>query len=192
VIKPGPLPLAAPEPGALRLHIVARYLEQKAGKLVITGQGENRGNWSDSPGEDWVTLDRSQWMQFLPRGVAKAGDSWSIDPGVAALLWKHFYPPTEDNDLVNNRIESQSLRAEVVSVSGERGQIRLSGGLKMKHPFYHKQDDNFVNATVIGFLEFEGRPRRISSLKLVTEQASYGAKTALPFGVAVQSTSAPR
>jgi hypothetical protein len=61
----------------------------------------------------------------------------------------------------------------------------------MKHPFYHKDDDNFVLANAIGFVEFDGRAKRIASLELVTEQASYGAKNTQPFGVAVQSISAP-
>jgi len=108
------------------------------------------------------------------------------------LIWKRFYPPTEDNDLANNRIDAQSLRAEVASINADRGQIRLTGSLRMKHPFYHKDDDNFVNATAVGFIDYDVRANRISSLELVTDQASYGAKSQSPFGAAVQSISAPR
>ena len=45
----------------------------------------------------------------------------------------------------------------------------------MKHQFYpHKPDDNFVDATLVGYLDFDPATRQIKSFKLVTDQATYG------------------
>ncbi|HVA50263.1 MAG TPA: hypothetical protein VNH11_28170 [Pirellulales bacterium] len=59
----------------------------------------------------------------------------------------------------------------------------------MKHPFYpRRDDDNFVEATVAGYFDYEIGPRRIRSLRLVTDEATYGSpRRAQHFGVAVRS-----
>jgi len=55
----------------------------------------------------------------------------------------------------------------------------------MKHTFYPgRADNNFVNATVAGYLDFEIAPARVRTLRLVTDHATYGVGT---FGVAVRS-----
>ena len=59
----------------------------------------------------------------------------------------------------------------------------------MKHPFYHKDDDNFVNATATGFVDFDVRTKSLKTLQFVTEEATYGGKTPLPFGAAVNTIS---
>ena len=120
-----------------------------------------------------------------------AGDSWDIDKGLASQLLTRFYPTTENNDLSTNRIDQQSLRATVVSIRDGLVHARIDGSLKMKHNSYpHRDDDNVVEAAIVGYLDFEQDKPRIQTLRLVTEKASYGGPTRR-FGVAVRSLSAP-
>ena len=70
---------------------------------------------------------------------------------------------------------------------------RLEGRLRMTHPFYHQPDPNFVETTVVGFMEFDRSKRKVRSLRLVTDEAAYRRPGApdLLFGVAVATASAP-
>jgi len=191
VVTPcAPAPPAA-LPGSLRLHLVARYLERQPGGeyTLVTNAG---GNWSALPGEDWIMLGRDSQAALLPPRTASRiapGFSWRVDTAVAARLWDHFYPPTENNDVSRNRIEEQDLRVTVASVDARSGRAtaRLDGRLRMKHPFY-KEDEKRVRAVAAGYLVFDPAARRVRSLQLVTDQATYGddARQA-PFGVAVRS-----
>src|SRR6266446_4826715 len=95
-----------------------------------------------------------------------------------------FYPPTENNDLSRNRFERQSMKATAISVHNGVARARIEGELKMQHSFYHKEDGKAVEATVVGFIDFEPSSRTIRSFQLVTDQATYGGGT---FGVAVRS-----
>lgn len=188
VIKPAPPPTPQVAPGELLLHLTARYLEKRGDDYALTGEGENHGNWGDLPAVDWVTLTQAQWRKLLPPGPARVGTAWEVEPQVTTLLFTHFYPPTENSDLTTNRIDRQSLRATVVAVENGTARVRLDGALTMKHPFYHKDDANFAEATVLGFLEFDTRTRRIRSLRMATEEAAYGSGSArTPFGVVVRS-----
>jgi hypothetical protein len=179
-------------PGSLVLHLTARYLERKGKDLVrmqpVLGE-ERSGQWGSLPSEDWIVLTPANLAKLLPGRKVAVGDFWDWDKEMGARLLTHFYPPTENTDDRKNRIDEQVLRARVVSVGKGVVRARLEGRLKMKHPFYHRDTDEFVDATLVGFLEFEpGRPV-VRSLQLVTEDASYGAGKGrrLPFGVAVQS-----
>lgn len=176
--------------GALRLHLVARYLEKRGSELVPVQTVS--GDWSALPGEDWITLGRDSQAALLPpakSGRVAPGLSWRVDTAVAGCLWDHFYPPTENNDLSRNRIEEQSLQATIVSVDARSGRTtaRLDGRLRMKHPFY-KEDEKRVQAVAAGYLVFDPAARRVRSLRLVTDQATYGDDARqMPFGVAVRS-----
>lgn len=175
LIKPIPQSVAPKsKPGSLILHLTARSLD-------------GRGSWGEFPVENWLLLERAQWTKFLPAGEAEVGSSWDIEPDVAARLLKYFYPATENNDPAKNRIQQQSLKATMVSLTGGRGGVaraRLQGSLKMKHSFYHRDDDKVVEATFVGFVDFEPGKRRIRSLRMVTDKATYNGGT---FGVAVRS-----
>ena len=90
--------------------------------------------------------------------------------------------------LLNKRLkrlkaDEQSLKATVLSTQDGVVRARLDGRMKMKHPFYHRDDDNFVEATIVGILDFEPG-KKIRSLQLATVNATYG-RTA--FGVVVRS-----
>jgi hypothetical protein len=158
-------------PDSLVLHLTSRSLD-------------GRGAWSDFPVEDWIVLRRDEWEKLLPRPQVQVGDSWEMDEDISAKLLTHFYPPTENNDVSKNRFERQSLKATVVSVQNRVGRARIEGELKMQHSFYHKEDGKVVEATVLGFIDFEPSSRNIRSFQLVTDKATYGGGT---FGVAVRS-----
>jgi hypothetical protein len=185
--------------GSLVLHLTARYLQAKPRDKDLLAEFEpirssalgtdRAGNWSDLPSENWIVLEPTEWQKIVPAGNLDVGKSWQIDRQVAASLYLRFYPDTEDNDLADNRIDRQSLRAKVVSIEAGVARVQLDGELKMKHPFYpHRDDDNYVEATVAGYLDYEIGPRRIRSLRLVTDEATYGsARQTQHFGVALRS-----
>jgi len=188
------------DPDSVVLHLTARYVHRKGDDLVrfdtqsVLGS-QKGGNWGDLPSEGWIVLSRSEWLKLLPtvdnaptRDI-RAGTSWEPDKVVTAKLLNHVFPPTENTDLAKNRIDEQSLVARVESVENGVARARLEGRLKMKHPFYHKDDNNFVNATLIGYLDFELGVSRIRSVRLVTDQATYGGivNSTQSFGVAVRS-----
>jgi hypothetical protein len=189
-----PAPQSAPPPGdpdSLTLHLVARYLERKGDALVrlhpVLGE-ERSGQWSHLPSEDWVLFGRDEWRKLLPAGEVRPGTSWDLDREMTARLLTHFYPPTENTDVGKNRLEEQALKATVLSVRDGLAVARVEGHLRMKHSFYHKVTDEFVEADVVGVLEFEPGGPKVRSFRLVTDRATYGGETGRhPFGVSVQS-----
>jgi hypothetical protein len=193
LVKPAPQSLAPhAEPGSLVLHLTARYLERRGDEYVrlhpVLGT-ERSGQWAHLPSEDWVVLDREQWEKMLPAGDVGPGRSWEPDRDVMARLLTHFYPPTENTDVRKNRLDEQEVKATVVSVREGTARARLEGRLKMKHSFYHRATDEFVEATLVGFAEFPLDRSKAPSLRLVTDRASYGGdgNARHPFGVAVRS-----
>jgi hypothetical protein len=204
VVKPAPqstCPCTNPE--SLALHLTARY-------LLPRGQAEARkdvdgayvpaapklgtarsGQWGALPSEDWLEWKRTEWLKLLPTGNVAVDSSWDIDQELAAQLLTRFYPTTENNDLSTNRIEEQSLKATVFSIKDGVVRARIDGSLKMKHSFYPGRDDqNFVSASIVGFIDFDNGKQRIRTLRLVTNKATYGGESR-HFGVAVRSVPAP-
>jgi hypothetical protein len=189
-------PLVAPAPqarppkadaGALVLHLTARNLVRQGDDFVPPKVkfGETKSaNWGAYPAEDWIVLGRDDWARLLPPGAVKEGQTWEPDKDAAAKLLLRFYPATENNDLKTNRIDRQEVRAKVLSVKDGVAVARLDGSLRMKHPFYHKDDDNVVEATFVGVIEFDADKGKVRSLHLATERAAYGGRH---FGVAVRS-----
>jgi hypothetical protein len=73
----------------------------------------------------------------------------------------------------------------VLRVQANRARARIEGELRMKHRFTGaRDDDRYVDATVLGYVDFELAGKRIWSLQLYTPQATYGTDD---FGVAVRS-----
>jgi hypothetical protein len=172
VVKPASQSVPPPhENDALVLHLTARVL--KAG-----------GAWGEFPVENWIILERAQWTKFLPPGHVGPGKSWDIDKDVASGMLAYFYPATDNNDVSTNRIERLDLKGSVVSARDGLIRVRLSGKLTMKHTFYRKDDENVVEANVMGFLDFDPKKNVIKSFEMITDQASYGQGT---FGIAVRS-----
>jgi hypothetical protein len=187
-----PAPQSAPpkaEAGTLVLHLTARYLFPKGKELVPLGKdarlGQTRhGSWAALPSENWILLDRAEAAKFLPPGAARPGTAWEVSKDVAAKILTYFYPQTENNNVAKNRIDRLALKATVVSVKDGVARVRLDGSLRMKHTFYHKDDDSFVDAAVVGFMEVDTARKKVRKLELVTDRATYRDR---PFGVAVRS-----
>ncbi len=192
LVKPAPQSRPAGAPAdALVLHVTARYLHRQGKELLPVGAEAHRGEsrhagWHANPGEDWVVVPKAEWAKLLPAGKVEPGTSWAPDAKVVARLLTHFYPPTEDNNVAKNRIEEQSLRATVLSAKDGVVRARLDGRMKMKHRFYHRDDDNCVEAALVGFLEFEPRTGAIRAFLLVTDGATYGSQK-FPFGAAARA-----
>jgi hypothetical protein len=194
LVRPKPPSAPAGRADALVLHVVARYLERRGDEYVPYDVKEVLGtkkasNWANLPSESWVVLSKSQWTKLLPPDDVRVNTSWEPNKEAAAKVLKHFYPPTEDTDLTKNRIDEQPLQARVESIEKGIARARLEGRLKMKHPFYHKDDNSFVEANLIGYLEFDVDTQGVRSLRLVTDNARYGedGNGAQPFGAAVRA-----
>jgi hypothetical protein len=200
VVKPVPQSTAPKaKPDSLVLHLTARYLvprSQEAARKDIDDDyvpieprlgGEKSGQWSALPSEDWIELKRAEWLKLLPGGNVTVGSSWDVDKALAAQLLTRCYPTTENNDLSTNRIDRRSLKATVLSVKDRVIRARIDGNLQMKHTFYpNKEDKNFVEATLVGYIDFELDKPRIHTLRLITDKAAYGGESRR-FGVAVRS-----
>src|SRR5262245_8981571 len=159
---------------ALTLHLVARSLD-------------GRGAWSEFPVEDWIVFSGAEVKKLLAAEKFAIGATWTIDQEIVTKLLTHFYPATENNDVAKNKFERQSLRATVVSVRDGVARARLQGELKMEHWFYHKPDGKFVEATVVGYFDFNAATKEVRALRLVTDEATYGGGK---FGIGVQSMEA--
>ncbi len=194
--KPGK-PLVAPtaqskrpkaDADALVLHLTARLLVKKGDDFVPakTQLGETRsGSWGAYPGEDWVVLNKAEWTKLLPAGASAVGTTWEPDREVLAKLLLHFYPPTENNDVKKNQIEKQEVRATILSVKDGVATARMDGTVKMRHWFYHKEDENVVEASFVAVVEFDVDKGKMRSLRVATERAVYA--TRMHFGVVVRS-----
>jgi hypothetical protein len=169
-----PAPQCAPpsaEAGALVLHLTAR--PQSGG-----------GSW---PGvsENWIVLGPDEAAKLLPPAALTLGGSWTPESTIVAKLYRPVYPVTENNDLASNRIDHQELKATVVSIKGQQCRARLEGRVRMKHKFYPgREDNNFVEATIAGYLDYHLVDRHIDRLRVVTDNATYGGGT---FAVALRS-----
>ncbi len=195
LVRPKPQAAAPPaDADSLVLHVVARYLRRQGGEYqpfdVKELLGTRKGvGWASLPSEGWVVLGKTEWPKLLPPGDVRPNTAWEPDKEVAGKALKHLYPPTENTDLEKNRIDDQVLRARVESIQEGVARARLEGRLKMKHPFYHKDDNNFVEASLVGYLEFDVGKQGVRSLRLVTDKARYGGDVngVQPFGAAVRS-----
>jgi len=173
--------------GDLLFHLIARNVQRQGKEDVPTRAklGESRsGNWGAYPGENWIVLQHKECSKFLPAKEAAVGSTWELDPETAAIFFFNVTASTENNDIKTHRIDKQSLRATVLSIEKGVVRARLDGSLKMKHPFYHKDDGNFVEAKLVGFMEYETKDQRIRILNLVTDGATYGR---MRFGVVMQT-----
>lgn len=157
--------------------------------MHLTARRASKGSWGEFPSENWLILSRPEWSTLLPTDAIKVGSSWDFSKEMTARLLTKFYPQTEETSNADrNRIDHASLKATVVSIENGMARARLDGTLKMKHTFYPgKQDNNFVNATLLGFMDFEPDKHRIETFRLVTSKATYGAEDATDFGAALRS-----
>ena len=105
---------------------------------------------------------------------------------MAEKILTHFYPQTENNDVSKNRIDRIRLTGTALPDAAPKkgvAQARLDGSLRMRHPFYRDTED-YVDATIVGYVDYTPDERRISQLRLVTDKAVYQNRK---FDVAVRS-----
>jgi hypothetical protein len=157
-----PRSLSAPPavaPGSLVLHLTAR------------GHGNS---WDGFPSENWIVLGPDQVGGLLPAEV-RPGSDWDVREDVATAILTHFYPQTENNDVSTHRFERRRLRGTIELVKDGIAHARIEGSVRMSHRFYPgREDGNMVDATVIGYLDFEPATRLVRRLRLVTDEGSYG------------------
>ena len=184
---PGP-PVVTPTPQSRPPHFESDSLV-----LHLTAKSSRAGSsWGKFPGENWIVLDRPEWTSILPPADARGGSTWSLNEAITHKLLSDFYPQMEDHDskVDRNRYDKASLDATVISISGGKIQARLDGTLVMKRSFYpDRPDDNFVNATLLGWVVFDTASNRIESLQLVTKTATYGSRVQEDFSAALYALS---
>jgi len=165
----------APAEGSLVLHLTAR----------AEGTNPSDNSWHAYPSEDWIVLNPAEVRKLLPpQKAAPAGSIWEIDRDVATKILTHFYPQTENNDVSKNTIERIHRKATAVPSQAGHARARLDGDLRMRHPFYHKDTPDYVDATVVGYVDFDPAAGKVNALKLATGKATY---TGRPFDVGVIS-----
>jgi len=167
----------ASSPGALTLHLTARYLDRQ-GRV----EKERRGDFHEFPAEDWLVLSSDEWRSLLPA----EGESRRVDAAIALRLLTLFHPP--DMSIMSdpdgrNQFEEASLRVSRVS----RTYVRIEGRLRMQRSFtqIEKTPPRPIDAVIKGFIEIEPDRSRIRSLRIISEGGRYGPNN---FGVAVRST----
>jgi hypothetical protein len=183
----------ASDADSLVLHITARYLERAGDEFLPVNASDvlgtrRAGNWGNLPSEDWVVLTKADWTKLLPTGDFRPESRWPLDRDVTSRFLQHFFPPTENTDVTTNRIEELSLTARTESVEDTVATVKLECRLKMKHPFYRKDDGNYVEATLVGYMEIDTSQPQIRSIRIVTDRGVYGgsAGSMLPFGAALR------
>jgi hypothetical protein len=76
------------------------------------------------------------------------------------------------------------MTATLASVKDGIARIRLDSALRMKHRFFPvKDDDNHVDAKVVGYVDCDLEKAVIKDLRLVTETGAYANDT---FGISVR------
>ena len=178
--------IQTPSNAALALHVTSRYLERKGNELVLV---ENAGgNWSALPGEDLIALSQDEVRGFIPPNQ-RVGTEWSLPRSLSDKLLVRFYPPTENNDPAKNIITESEVTCRVLSSKNGESRVGITGRFRMKHPFYHRDDDWFVSAGLTGYYDVDPKHGKISRFRMTTESAEYcnGSQSRLPFGVAVRS-----
>jgi hypothetical protein len=177
VIQPAPRSVPPPhEADSMVFHLVAR--------------GSHEGDWRQFPAENWIVLSAAEWTALLPPAGAGTGTVWNIDPKLASRLLMNFYPQTEETTSADrNRIDRLSLEMKILSVHNGEARVRIDGAIRMKHSFApHRPDDNYVEAKVVGFMDFSPTARRIDVFRLVTTEATYGNEAEREsFGAALRS-----
>jgi hypothetical protein len=155
----------------LVLHITARYLDGK-------GRVEKlRAIYHEFPAEDWLILGPGEWKGLLSPG--------EVNPALARRLFAPFHPLDmsvgHDPD-GRNRYDQAALQVTFVS----RSFARIEGRLRMARAFTQvtPSEPRPVLATIRGYLEIDADHASIRSLRMITEDATYGNES---FGVAVRS-----
>ena len=162
-----------------------------AGSMVfhLVSRGERQGSWREFPSENWIVLSRAEWTALLPpEPTVHTGTSWQVPRAVSDKLLIWFYPQTEEiSPLARGRIDQGDLRMTVTTFQNGVARARMEGSLKLLHSASPgKPSEDFVNATLTGFVDFVPAESRIQRLRLITAKAVYGTEN---FHTALRSVS---
>jgi len=164
LVKPADTSVAPPAPaGALVLHLVSRG----------ENTGPQGGSWREFPAENWIVLSANQAEGLLPRAEPAAGATYNVNSATATKIFQYFYPQSEDpTDSPWTKMDVESLKATVLSVNHGAAIARLEGRVQLHRDFYPgKYSPERMTATLLGFMQWEPETRRITSFKLVTDEA---------------------
>lgn len=156
------VPPSAPA-GALVLHLVSRG----------ENTGPQGGSWREFPAENWIVLSAGQAEGLLPPKKPSPGITYEVSSAAATKILQYFYPQSEDpNDSPWTKIDVQSLKGVVLSVNDGTATARLEGRLQLHRDFYPgKYSPERMTAALLGFVQWEPETHRITSFKLVTDEA---------------------
>jgi hypothetical protein len=164
VVKPAPQNTRpAADADALVLHLSAR------------GATRNQ-SYRFFPAENWIVLKRAEWTGMVPPGEPKIQATWILDKELATRLLTKFYPQTIEVGTVDrSRIDRQQLKLTITAIEDGMARARIDGTLHMKHAAsIPRDDDSFVDAVLLGFVEFDVKTHQIQRFRLVTKKATYG------------------
>jgi hypothetical protein len=145
--------------------------------LHLSARGATRNQtYRFFPAENWIVLKQAEWTAMIPAGEAKVQDTWVLDKALATRLLTKFYPQTiEVGNRDRSRIDRQELKLTVTAIEGGMARARIDGRLHMKHAAsIPRDDDTFVDAVLLGFVEFDVKTHQIQRFRLVTKKATYG------------------
>ena len=164
LVKPRDTSVAPPAPaGSLVLHLVSRG----------ENTGPQGGSWREFPAENWIVLSAIQADGLRPRQTPTPGASYDVTSATATKILQYFYPQSEDpTDSAWTKMDVESLKATVLSVNHGAASARLEGRIQLHRNFYPgKYSPERMTATLLGFMRWEPATRRITSFKLVTDEA---------------------
>jgi len=177
-------PAFPPHPASIPPRVSA---DSMAFHLVARGSPQNSWDYG-IPSENWVVLNRTELSGLLPpEPIVTRGSSWTVESRVADILLMWFYPQVEDPSQLNrSTIVYSHLHMIVTIIQNGVARARIEGRVKLSHSFYPDRLDDFVNAQLIGFMDFVPKEGRIQRLRLITKEATY---KDYPFDVALRSVS---
>jgi hypothetical protein len=180
-LKPGEAmptmrPAHASQQGEIVLHVAARY----TGDVIIRGaQGEPLDDKIDEfrvvPQEARAHLSALFTRPLFPPDGAAVGATWEVPNAVMDPVYHWIYPPTEYSAPELTLPVSRTTRAELVALDGERARVRLDGSLKLKHPWWNRDEEKYVETRLVGFVDLDLRARSVRDFRMATVDAVYRA-----------------
>ena len=142
--------------------------------LHLTARGLIGGAANQFPAESWIVYKASELPQILGRKDAAVGLEWEIPAELAKRLLIHVYPQDISSDHPEaNKILEQHITSRIISVESGVARARLDGHLTMDRGHApHAGTTERIEASLVGYLDFDVQKRSILAFKLVTNKAT--------------------
>jgi hypothetical protein len=142
--------------------------------LHLTARGFIGGASNHFPAESWIVYKASELPQILGPKETSIGLEWQIPSELAKRLLIHVYPQDISSDHPEaNKILEQNITSRIISIEDGVAHARLDGHLTMNRGHApHAGIDERIEASLVGYLDFDFKERRILALKLVTSKAT--------------------